>query len=124
MKKFSQKENFHHENTLINLFFKIYANKNNINSFQVGEYNISKMNIATAINSFNKGNTYTRSITITEGMNIYDLNEAIEQLEDLSKMFDDRVSDLYQVKGGQQARHAYMFYRKYVWETLAMLKKS
>jgi len=53
-----------------------------------------------------------------------DLNEAIEQLEDLSKMFDDRVSDLYQVKGGQQARHAYMFYRKYVWETLAMLKKS
>jgi UPF0755 protein len=37
------------------------------------------MSIANAINSFNKGDTYTRFITITEGMNIYDLNETIEK---------------------------------------------
>ena len=67
------------DNLLNKLFFRIYANINGINSFQVGEYDISEMSIANAINSFNKGNTYTRSITITEGMNIYDLNEAIEK---------------------------------------------
>jgi UPF0755 protein len=37
------------------------------------------MSIANAINSFNKGNTYTRFITITEGINIYDLNKIIEK---------------------------------------------
>jgi UPF0755 protein len=67
------------DNLLNKLFFRIYANINEINAFQVGEYDISEMSIANAINSFNKGNTYTRSITITEGMNIYDLNEAIEK---------------------------------------------
>ena len=39
------------------LFFRIYANINEINAFQVGEYDISEMSIANAINSFNKGNT-------------------------------------------------------------------
>jgi UPF0755 protein len=67
------------DNLLNKLFFRIYANINEISAFQVGEYDISEMSIANAINSFNKGNTYTRSITITEGMNIYDLNEAIEK---------------------------------------------
>ena len=37
------------------------------------------MNIATAINSFNKGNTFTRFITINEGMNIFDLNKIIDK---------------------------------------------
>ena len=67
------------DSLLNKLFFKIYANKNNINSFQVGEYNISKMNIATAINAFNKGKTFTRFITINEGMNIFDLNKIIDK---------------------------------------------
>ena len=67
------------DSRLNKLFFKIYVNKNTINSFQVGEYNISKMNIATAINSFNKGNTFTRFITINEGMNIFDLNKIIDK---------------------------------------------
>ena len=67
------------DNLLNKLFFRIYANINEINAFQVGEYDISGMSIANAINSFNKGDTYTRFITITEGMNIYDLNETIEK---------------------------------------------
>lgn len=37
------------------------------------------MNIATAINAFNKGNTFTRFITINEGMNIFDLNKIIDK---------------------------------------------
>jgi UPF0755 protein len=61
------------------IFFKIYVSKNNINSFQVGEYNISEMNIATAINSFNKGDTFTRFIRINEGINIFDLNKIIDK---------------------------------------------
>ena len=39
------------------LFFRIYLNKHNIRSFQAGEYNITEMSIANAIDSFKKGNT-------------------------------------------------------------------
>ena len=60
------------------LFFRIYLNKHNIRSFQAGEYNITEMSIANAIDSFKKGNTITRSITINEGMNIFDLNKIID----------------------------------------------
>jgi hypothetical protein len=51
-----------------------------------------------------------------------ELKESIQILDDLSKLLDDRVEDLYQVKGGMQARHAYMFYREKVWEVIDKLK--
>jgi hypothetical protein len=50
------------------------------------------------------------------------VKEAIQILDDLRKLLDDRVEDLYQVKGGMQARHAYMFYREKVWEAIDKLK--
>jgi len=52
------------------------------------------------------------------------LDNALEILDDLSKLFDDRVSDLYQVKGGMQSRHAFMFYREQVWNAMRELKQS
>ena len=50
------------------------------------------------------------------------LADAYETLEDLSKFLDDRVSDLHNVKGGMQARHCYIFYRKQVWEAMDKIK--
>jgi hypothetical protein len=52
------------------------------------------------------------------------LDNALEILDDLSKLFDDRVSDLYQVKGGMQSRHAFMFYRDKVWGAMRELKQG
>ena len=66
------------ESFLNKLFFRIYVNKNNIRLFKAGEYNITEMSIANAIDSFKKGNTITRFITINEGMNIFDLNKIID----------------------------------------------
>lgn len=51
------------------------------------------------------------------------LDNALEILDDLSKLLDDRISDLYQVKGGMQSRHAYMFYRDKVWNAISELKE-
>jgi hypothetical protein len=52
------------------------------------------------------------------------LDNALEILDDLSKLLDDRVSDLYQVKGGMQSRHAYMFYREKVWNAMSELNQG
>ena len=52
------------------------------------------------------------------------LDNALEILDDLSKLLDDRISDLYQVKGGMQSRHAYMFYRDKVWNVISELKQG
>lgn len=52
------------------------------------------------------------------------LDDALEILDDLSKFLDERVSDLYQVQGGMQARHCYIFYRSQVWDAVSKLKKS
>jgi hypothetical protein len=52
------------------------------------------------------------------------LDNALEILDDLSKLLDDRISDLYQVKGGMQSRHTYMFYRDKVWNAMSELRQS
>jgi hypothetical protein len=52
------------------------------------------------------------------------LDNVFEDLNFLSKLMDDAISDLYNVKGGQQARHSYMLYREYMWKMKAELKKG
>ena len=52
------------------------------------------------------------------------LIDAISILDDLSKLLDDRISDLYEIKGSMQSRHAYMFYRDKVWDALDKLKDA
>ena len=52
------------------------------------------------------------------------LDVVFEDLDVLSKLMDDMVSDMYNVKGGQQARHSYMLYREYVWRIKAELKQG
>lgn len=41
-----------------------------------------------------------------------DLNEIYEGFKELEDRLTDMISDLHQVKGGVQARHSFMYYRK------------
>ena len=52
------------------------------------------------------------------------LKEALEVLGELEKLLDERVVDFYEVKGMMQARHAYCYYRKYVWEVQRIVRDS
>jgi len=45
-------------------------------------------------------------------------------LDHLSKLMDDLIVDMHNVKGGQTARHSYMLYRKYIWDIKDELKNS
>ena len=60
--------------TLNRLFFKIHIKQNQIESFKAGEYDISQMTIAKSIDAFNKGDSFTRSLQINEGITIFDLD--------------------------------------------------
>ena len=44
-----------------------------------------------------------------------DLENIIDNIDELSKLLDERIVDLHNIKGAMQARHAYIFYRKLVW---------
>lgn len=50
------------------------------------------------------------------------IEEVLEIAVELSKLLDDQISDLYQVKGGATTRHSYMFYRDHVWDIIETLK--
>jgi len=65
--------------SLINkLFLRIYLNTNSIKSFQAGEYDIENKDFKEIIDLLVKGKTYTHSLTIIEGMNIYDIEKELE----------------------------------------------
>ena len=65
--------------SLINkLYFRIYLNTNSIKSFQAGEYYINDKNFIEIVDLLEKGKTYTHSLTIIEGMNIYDIEKELE----------------------------------------------
>lgn len=50
------------------------------------------------------------------------IKEAISILAELEELLTERIADLHQVKGGMQARHAYSYYRKYVWDAKNLLQ--
>ena len=60
------------------LFFRIYLHAKSIKSFQAGEYDIKNKDFREIIDLFVKGKNYTHSLTIIEGMNIYDIENEIE----------------------------------------------
>ena len=64
-------------------------------------------------------NTNVKTVTMNEVI----LDNVFEDLEFLSRLMDDMISDMHNIKGGQQARHSYMLYREYVWKIRAALKK-
>ena len=60
----------------------------------------------------------------TVSINEENLELVFEDLDFLSRLMDDIVSDLHNVKGGQQARHSYMLYREYMWRMKSNLRKG
>ena len=71
-------DNLKLSSSLNKLFFRIYLHANSIKSFQAGEYDIKNKDFREIIDLFVKGKTYTHSLTIIEGMNIYDIENEIE----------------------------------------------
>lgn len=50
------------------------------------------------------------------------IKEVMDTLHDLEKLIDERIVELYEVKGAQQSRHAYCYYRDYVWKSKYALR--
>ena len=44
------------------------------------------------------------------------VKDFFEIIDELEKLLTDRISDLYEVKGAMQARHAFVLYRKLLWK--------
>ena len=89
-------------NSLINkLFFRIYLNTNSIKSFQAGEYDIENKDFKEIIDLLIKGKTHTHTLTIIEGMNIYDIEKELEKFKRLldkglieKKDYDSKKNEL------------------------------
>jgi hypothetical protein len=47
-----------------------------------------------------------------------------EVINDLEELLTERISDLHEVRGGMQSRHAYCYYRSLVWEAKYLMKES
>jgi hypothetical protein len=60
--------------------------------------------------------------TVNISQNTLDI--IFEDLDMLSRLLNDMVSDMHNVKGGQQVRHAYMLYRDYIFKIQQELKKG
>jgi hypothetical protein len=52
------------------------------------------------------------------------VNDAFEIITQLEKLLSERICDLHEVKGMMQARHAYIFYRKLLWEAKYLLRDN
>lgn len=47
-----------------------------------------------------------------------------ELVDELESLITERISDLHEVKGGKQARHAYILYRKILWEAKYLIQDN
>ena len=52
------------------------------------------------------------------------VSDFFEVVDELEKLLTDRISDLNDVKGGMQARHAYILYRKLLWEAKYLMRDN
>ena len=59
------------------LFLKIYSLRNDINLIQYGEYQIGNKSVLDIINLIKSGETITHKLKINEGLNIYDIENLI-----------------------------------------------
>jgi hypothetical protein len=60
----------------------------------------------------------------TVSINKENLELVFDDLDFLSRLMDDMISDMHNVKGGQQTRHSYMLYREYMWRMKSNLQKG
>lgn len=52
------------------------------------------------------------------------VDDFFEVVDELDNLLTDRISDLHEVKGGMQARHAYILYRKLLWEARVLMREN
>ena len=52
------------------------------------------------------------------------LDSILNELDTLSKYFDDRIVELHKSVGGQADRHAFTLYRSIVWKVESELKSN
>ena len=52
------------------------------------------------------------------------VQEATELLKELGNLLTERISDLHDIKLGKEARHAFLLYRKYVWDIQSKLSRE
>ena len=48
--------------------------------------------------------------------------DVVDNLEILVNLFQDKISELHKVKGGQYERHAFIYYRNLVWKIQELVK--
>ncbi len=99
--------------SLINkTLFKLFIFIESIETFQVGEYKINNKNLNDLFISFNKGDTFTHKFTVTEGSNIYELQENINMSSfDNDCSFLNCINTNYPFKEGILLAETY-FYKK------------
>ncbi len=51
-------------------------------------------------------------------------NELMEDFQELEKLLTERISDMYEIKGMMQARHAYIFYRRLLMDIINKFQHS
>ena len=52
------------------------------------------------------------------------VEDVFESMIELEKLLTERIAELHNVEGGKQARHAYMFYRRVLWDAKHTLKNN
>ena len=52
------------------------------------------------------------------------VKDFFEVVDDLEKLLTERISDLHNVKGGMQARHAYCYYRSLLWDAKYLMRDN
>jgi hypothetical protein len=50
-------------------------------------------------------------------------SELLEKINEFDSLLTERISDLHEIKGMMQARHAYIFYRKLLWEIRDIIRQ-
>ena len=70
---------FSDHNFMNKIYINIFIKANNISSIKIGEYSLKDKSVKNIILSMQNGNTITHQIRIIEGMNIFQLEELIDQ---------------------------------------------
>ena len=52
------------------------------------------------------------------------VKDFFDAVGDLEKLLTERISDLHEVRGGIQARHAYILYRQLLWEAKDLMRDN
>jgi len=52
------------------------------------------------------------------------IQEFYEDMDEIEKFLNGRVQELLEVKGGQSERHAFIFYRRLLWDVKYLIRDN